>query len=120
MGQEYVKAWNAWGDFLAEQMKKKRALAQFVHGSSARCMRTWAGFVLERREKLHRMSIVAKRLTSKMDDALNTWKEFIEELRLKRKSLARLVYSSQWKGLHKWQTYASERAERYARMVAVM
>jgi len=79
MGQEYVKAWNGWGDFLASAMLKRRALASFVHGSSARCMRAWRGLVLERLERLERMKVVARSLSSKRRAALNSWLALCEE-----------------------------------------
>lgn len=120
MGQEYVKVWNSWGEFLLEQAKKRKALAQFVHGSEARCVRKWVEHVFEKKEKMRRMGIVMAKLNSKVDDALNTWKEFIEELMMKRKSLARLVYASQWKALNKMVAHAQESAEMRARQAAII
>ena len=82
----------------------------------ARALSSWRAYADGLAARRARMRAALYGASSGLRKAVNTWLEFLEMLRLKRKALAGLLHGGLKRGLYSWMAWVEERYAAQARL----
>jgi len=115
-GSYLVKAVGAWEEYAELQRTMRGAMRRLFSRQLSQSFETWQEAMEMGMAEKRRMRGILAGFGGPKRKALNSWKTYLEDLQMMRRSLARLVMGSQARAVGAWTAYIEARAVQSQRM----